>query len=471
MVEREVVGHRDFLVGRRPRLRGVRNDGLAGGKRWGGHSTSPRVCSSSSVRRDRLSRVASGACASIHVNRVEGPRSRRPVGTVTRATLAGPVDLEPVRRAGRGGQLLHRPHLRRLDPLEVPPPSSRQHRALDQQVRPGPQPDHHAVRRPAQHQDHRGRQPTDGLPADQDADAGDEPHRGERQRRPPVVRQRQRLGHQRVLPSVPQQQSQPGPATGAATLHRPGGHPEDRRGLVHRIALDVDQHQRHPLVVVELRQGRRQVVAQLLLLHRVGRRLRHQLGGPVRVGGQWLLGLLTLLLPQPVETGVDHDPVQPGAHLGLAPEPVGAAEGGQVGVLQGVGGVVRVAHHAQRHGPQPVLVPVHQRGERVRVTGDVGREQIGVGRCGRLGARAGPGAAVLRSVGRRPEGSWEHRRHRAPTTPPRPRRSRLGSRRSPSARRSDRPGRTSWSPGLSGRSSPTTQPWLACPRYATGCRT
>ena len=65
--------------------------------------------------------------------------------------------------------------------------------------------------------------------------------------------------------------------------------------------------------------------------------------------------------------------------LGGATERVGPAVGRDQGVLHGIGGVVGVAAGAQRHRPQPVLVSAHQFGERVRVAGDVGREQLLIG--------------------------------------------------------------------------------------------
>ena len=77
----------------------------------------------------------------------------------------------------------------------------------------------------------------------------------------------------------------------------------------------------------------------------------------------------------PVEAGVDHDPVQPGGHRGVAPEPVGRPVGRQQRVLQRVGRLLAVAERAQGDRPEPVAVPADQLGERVRVAGDVGAQQ------------------------------------------------------------------------------------------------
>ena len=61
--------------------------------------------------------------------------------------------------------------------------------------------------------------------------------------------------------------------------------------------------------------------------------------------------------PQPVEAGVDDDPVQPGGDRGVAAEGPGPAVRRDHAVLQAVGGVLGVAHGAQRDRPQPVAVP------------------------------------------------------------------------------------------------------------------
>ena len=95
--------------------------------------------------------------------------------------------------------------------------------------------------------------------------------------------------------------------------------------------------------------------------------------------------------PDPVEAGVDHDPVQPGRDGRVAAEAVGPAVGGQQRLLDSVGGLLAVAERAQRDGPESVPVPPDQLAEGVRVSGHVGRQELGVV----------PAARPTRDVGRR----------------------------------------------------------------------
>ena len=102
------------------------------------------------------------------------------------------------------------------------------------------------------------------------------------------------------------------------------------------------------------------------------------------------LGPAYLRGAQPVEAGVDHDPVQPGRDGGLAAERPGPAVRRDQAVLQPVGGVLGVAHGAQRDRPEPVAVPGEEHAEGVGVAGDVRGEQLGVGRRSRSGRRQSP---------------------------------------------------------------------------------
>ena len=100
----------------------------------------------------------------------------------------------------------------------------------------------------------------------------------------------------------------------------------------------------------------------------------------VAVVGQLVLGQLArrLVPPQPVQAGVDHDPVQPGGDRRITPVGLGPAERGDEGVLHAVGGQLAVARRAQGHRPHPVAVPAEQLTERVRVALDVGADQLPV---------------------------------------------------------------------------------------------
>ena len=71
-------------------------------------------------------------------------------------------------------------------------------------------------------------------------------------------------------PEPEQQRSEPGPAAGAAALDRPGSAVEHRGGLLHAVALHVDEHERGPLLGCERREGGQHLVAPLV----VGRHVR-----------------------------------------------------------------------------------------------------------------------------------------------------------------------------------------------------
>ena len=109
----------------------------------------------------------------------------------------------------------------------------------------------------------------------------------------------------------------------------------------------------------------------------------------------------------PVQAGVDDDPVQPGGDGGVAAEGVGPAEGGEQRLLDGVGRLLAVAEGAQGHRPQPVAVATDQLAERVRVPVDVGGEQLGVGRRRRPGHRRSS-ARLIAAPRRRPRPGSRH---------------------------------------------------------------
>ena len=85
---------------------------------------------------------------------------------------------------------------------------------------------------------------------------------------------------------------------------------------------------------------------------------------------------------QPVQAGVDHDPVQPGGHRGLAAEGVRATVRREERLLHGVGRQLGVTGGAQRDGPHPVTVSAEQLTEGVGVTGAVSRQQVAVRELG-----------------------------------------------------------------------------------------
>lgn len=70
--------------------------------------------------------------------------------------------------------------------------------------------------------------------------------------------------------------------------------------------------------------------------------------------------------------------MQPGRHRGLTAKLLGAAEGGDQGILEGIRGVLRVAGRSKCHGPQAISMTPDQEREGIRVAGNVPREQVGV---------------------------------------------------------------------------------------------
>lgn len=187
-----------------------------------------------------------------------------------------------------------------------------------------------------------------------------------------------------------QQGCQAGPAPCAAALHGAHGHIKDASGLRHRIPLHVHEDERRALLGGEGGQRGEEFAVEIVAF-RGGLRGLMRLQQPVEplrvVDGRGLPGRG---LADAVEAGVHRDAVQPGGDGGLAPEGVGGAEGGDQGVLYGVGRFLAVAQRPQGHGPQPVAMASSQLAEGIGVTGDMLREEVRVARW--IG---GTGAVVL----------------------------------------------------------------------------
>ena len=86
-----------------------------------------------------------------------------------------------------------------------------------------------------------------------------------------------------------------------------------------------------------------------------------------------------LVTAQTVQTGVDHDPMQPCGDGGLTSERLGPPERGDERLLYGVGGHFRVAGGPQGQRPHPIAVAPEQLAEGVRVARTVCREHVAVG--------------------------------------------------------------------------------------------
>jgi hypothetical protein len=164
-----------------------------------------------------------------------------------------------------------------------------------------------------------------------------------------------------------EQGGQPGPAPGAPALHGAGRALEDPGRLLHRVALHVDQDEGRLLVRGQPVEGGQQLSAQVGAL---GHRLRLGRSRPPRARPRGRrtppcrrAASCTARTPgpsDPVQAGVDHDPVQPGRDPGVAPEGLGPAERGDHRVLERVGGVRGVAGRAQGDRPEPVAVPANR---------------------------------------------------------------------------------------------------------------
>ena len=132
------------------------------------------------------------------------------------------------------------------------------------------------------------------------------------------------------------------------------------------VALDVEQDDRVPLVRRDRREGGRKH-ARSLAVHRRPDRVvlgpRGRLPALVLELGVWLRRP-TLLEPLLVHRGVDRDAAQPRAHAATA-ERAHVAVGGEERLLDGVGRLVPVGHHARDEREQMVLVALDEAVERL----------------------------------------------------------------------------------------------------------
>lgn len=104
-------------------------------------------------------------------------------------------------------------------------------------------------------------------------------------------------------------------------------------------------------------------------------------------------------LADAVEAGVHRDAMQPGGDGGLAPEGVRGPEGGDQGVLYGIGRLLTIAQSPQGHGPQPVAMASCQLAEGVGVAGHMAGEKVRVARCVGIGTvvlAVSPSAVAIR---------------------------------------------------------------------------
>lgn len=187
------------------------------------------------------------------------------------------------------------------------------------------------------------------------------------------------------VPRIPRADGGPGgqprPAPGASAFHGAGRHLKDAGCLRDGVALHVDEDEGRPLLGGQRGQGFLELAVEVLPHGGgLGRFMGFQeLIEPFGVvhGGRLAGGGLA----DPVEAGVDGDPVQPGGDRRLAAKGVGGAEGVDEGVLDGVGRFLPVPQRAHRHGPEPVAVAAYEFAEGVGVARHVLGEQVRVARC------------------------------------------------------------------------------------------
>jgi len=70
--------------------------------------------------------------------------------------------------------------------------------------------------------------------------------------------------------------------------------------------------------------------------------------------------------------------MQPGGDGGLSSELIGAAKRRDQRVLQSIGSLFRVTSRAQGYRPETITMALHQRGEGLRITSDVGSQEISI---------------------------------------------------------------------------------------------
>lgn len=156
----------------------------------------------------------------------------------------------------------------------------------------------------------------------------------------------------------------------APALHGSGRDVEDRGGLGHGHALQIDKHNREALVVREPGERVRDLDDGLSLGDVISRLCHCGDGvGVVRNDRS------DPASAQPVQARVYDYPVQPGRELGVAAKPGGLPEGRNKSILNGILCLCRIAERAQRDGPRAITMPRYENGECGRVPFDVSAQQ------------------------------------------------------------------------------------------------
>ena len=164
-------------------------------------------------------------------------------------------------------------------------------------------------------------------------------------------------------------------AASAPALDRADRHVKDSRGILDRVALHIDEHERCTLLEGQLGQRSGDVEPQLSLWSMIRTCRQHAAGRflSLLVGQRHRRPHLTA--PDAIQAGVDHDPVQPRRHRGVTAEGVRSPEGGDERILYRVRRLLRIAKGAEGDRPQPVTVAADELAEGVSVTVHMPGEQ------------------------------------------------------------------------------------------------
>jgi hypothetical protein len=181
---------------------------------------------------------------------------------------------------------------------------------------------------------------------------------------------------------VGQEGQQASAAASTSALDRADRHIKDSRGILDRVALHVDEHQRGTLLEGQVGERSSDVEPQLLLRsmvwtcrHCAANRLFCLL---VRQRHRWP----DLAAPDAVQARVDHDPVQPRRHRCVTAEGMCTPECGDERILYRIRRLLRITEGAESDRPQPVTVTADEFAEGVRVAVHMPGEQQPVSRIG-----------------------------------------------------------------------------------------
>lgn len=179
-----------------------------------------------------------------------------------------------------------------------------------------------------------------------------------------------------------QQGRQPRPRPGAPALDRPLRYVEQPGGVGHRVAVHVDGQDRSALLCGQAHQCLAHHDRRLDVCRPIGHR--------TVILDEFRNG--RTVAPQPVQAGIDDNPVQPTADCRVVTERAGRSVRGEQGLLQGVVGILGGLATPPRKPMQLRAMAPNQLLKRTAVTGDVSGKQSGVAAI--VGFQAGHGRTL-----------------------------------------------------------------------------